>query len=203
MKKELVLNDEQRRLVEENVDLIEKYAESLKAALYDVEDWYGYCAELLCVAAIDYDKTYEEHQGKNNTKENVHLNKDSEYSRRFRRYAESELNRIRGKLPIRRYMESEEGLIDSPMGYSIDRVEIDKCLDMPDPHDFTEDVDIRDAVSRVKAGMNGTERLVVESVYEQGYSVKEVAAMYPLTVDEVVEICEMFRQRMKECCLAD
>ena len=53
----LKLNDEQRKLVEQNHNLI--YSAMTKCGIrrQDFDDYYGFAAIGLCKAAIDYDKT--------------------------------------------------------------------------------------------------------------------------------------------------
>ena len=50
-----VLNDAQRKLVEENHSLIYKYLNSRNLSMDSIEDWYGTAAIGLCQAALCYD----------------------------------------------------------------------------------------------------------------------------------------------------
>lgn len=49
------LNDEQRKLAEDNHNLIYSILQKYKLGYDDVEDWYGIAAEGLCKAAATYD----------------------------------------------------------------------------------------------------------------------------------------------------
>lgn len=51
------LNDKQRKLVEDNHNIIYHYLHSRNLSLDDVEDWYGLAAIGLCKAALAYDET--------------------------------------------------------------------------------------------------------------------------------------------------
>ncbi len=52
-----VLNDAQRKLVEDNHDLIYSFLNSRHLSLDSVEDWYGTAAIGLCKAALTYDES--------------------------------------------------------------------------------------------------------------------------------------------------
>ena len=51
------LNDQQRKLVEDNHNLIYYFLKGKNLSLDAVEDWYGLCAIGLCKAALIYDST--------------------------------------------------------------------------------------------------------------------------------------------------
>lgn len=51
------LNDEQRKLVEQNHNLIYSAMRKFGIRRQDFDDYYGFAAIGLCKAAIDYDKT--------------------------------------------------------------------------------------------------------------------------------------------------
>lgn len=48
------LNSEQKKLVEENHELIYQFMDDYHLKTDSVEDWYGTCAVGLCLAALSY-----------------------------------------------------------------------------------------------------------------------------------------------------
>lgn len=139
------LNDQQRKLVEDNHDLIYTFLDNHNLSIDSPEDWYGVAAIGLCRAAM-------------------HYNPDNGI--KFSAYASAcMLNEVCEVIrESRQYIITPQSLDEEIPG-------LDGCTlsdVIPDSHDFVDMIVLEDAISHSFSGLDEGERKLVELITEHG-----------------------------------
>lgn len=169
------LNDTQRKLVEDNHNLIYSYIHSHKLNLDAVEDWYGAAAVGLCKAALIYD---ESRGCKFSTL--AYLCIDNEVKMEMRR---------------NRKLVAPTLSLHAPINQAVGCCMADI---IPDNHDFMFSIYLNDAVAIATKGLSKRDSEFIHLIFEQGYTQKEVADKFGVSRTLVQRVYSSFKKKIRD-----
>lgn len=170
------LNDTQRKLVEDNHNLIYSFLRSRNLSLDAVEDWYGTAAIGLCKAALVFDES----RGCKFTTL-AYLIMDNEVKMIMRQNRKNVPATVNLNSPIN----TADGC------YLADII--------PDTGDFMYSIYLNDAIEIASRGLSDRDKKIVRLILEKGYSQRKVARMFGLSQTQVSRIYKRFYTKIKEC----
>lgn len=173
MKSSRTLNDEQRRLVELNHNLIYSFLRSKYLSMDSVEDWYGVAAIGLCKAALVYD---ENREAKFSTLAYICMNNEVRMVLRKKR-----INNV-----ISLYTETTE----DKKSY------IEEII--PDTYDFTYSVYLNDAISSASKNLTERNQKILNLIIDNGMKCSEVAVIFGISKQMVNRIYHNFISKIKD-----
>lgn len=176
----MVLNDAQKKLVEENHNLIYSYMHSRKLKEDDLDDWYGTLAIALCKAAVGYDETL---------------------GYKFSPYAYTCMDN-----EVRKVMNSKTSIPDREvlsLDYELENTK-DLCLlgCLADPVDYTRIVYFKDALDNVISSTKQKHVDMVKMGVQDGLSCTEIAEKLGVTKQSVsaaqIKFMKDLHEQLKE-----
>lgn len=167
------LNDIQRKLVEDNHNLIYSYLKKHNLSLNAVEDWYGTAAIGLCKAALYFD----ENRGRNFSTF-AYLVMDNEVKQVIRKNYKCIVDTC-----------SLDSTTNDKEGYLYDII--------PDDRDFTTEIYLQDAIDIASKGMSDRDKLIVKLIIEGGYSQAKIAAKLGLSQSHVSRIYNTYMKKIR------
>lgn len=168
-----VLNDAQRKLVEDNHNLIYSFLNSRHLSLDSVEDWYGTAAIGLCKAAL----TYDESRGTN-----------------FSTYAYKCIQNEVGNV-----MRANANRIVP--AFSLDDTVIENGYIgeiIADEKDPFFDIYVKESIEIATRGMSDRDTQMVDMIVRQGYDQASVARKFGLTRQRVSEITKPALEKVRD-----
>lgn len=168
-----VLNDAQRKLVEDNHNLIYSFLNSRHLSLDSVEDWYGTAAIGLCKAAL----TYDESRGTN-----------------FSTYAYKCIQNEVGNV-----MRANANRIVPD--FSLDDTVIENGYIgeiIADEKDPFFDIYVKESIEIATRGMSDRDTQMVDMIVRQGYDQASVARKFGLTRQRVSEITKPALEKVRD-----
>lgn len=172
MSKERPLSKAAQKLVEDNHDLIEEYADIIRIYLgdtCDIEDGYGTAALFLCEAARGYMDMTDAWR------------KLMDFKHFARRYLHSSVSSFVF------HKEDDDAVYLSDIGES------GYCR-----HRFEDRIECRDMISRSLDRMNERERDILTDLYINGYNVGEVQDRYEVTKSGITKCVNEFKRIFTE-----
>lgn len=149
------LNEAQKKLVEENHNLIYKYLNSRKLSLDSIEDWYGTAAIGLCKAALIFDPS---RGTKFSTLAYICMDND------IRRIMRDSRKNVTVAISLDEDLSDTQGL---------------RLADaIPDPYDFCQSVYLNDAVSLAVNKLNDRDRQFINLIINEGMTHAEIARQF-------------------------
>lgn len=168
------LNDAQRKLVEDNHNLIYSFLNSHNLSLDAVEDWYGTAAIGLCKAAMIYD---EKKGYKFATL--AYIVMDNEVKMVMRQNRKCITNTVSIDEPV----EGADGCCYAEL--------------IPDTNDFMYSIYLNDAIEIAVRGLSDRDKRILSLIIEQGHSQREVALQLGLSQPHVSRIYNAFVRKIK------
>lgn len=168
------LNEQQRKLVEDNHNLIYSFMNSRHLSTDDIEDWYGVVAIALCKAAMTYDDSRDI--------------KFATYAYRCMQNAVSHQKRHNANQIVPAF--SLDDTVDG-VGSTIGEI----VADRQDPF-F--DVYVKDALEAATKHMDDRNKRIVDMVIRQGYDQSAVAKHYGISRQRVSEIIKPVLEKLRE-----
>lgn len=171
-----VLNDAQRKLVEDNHNLIYSFLNSRHLSLDSVEDWYGTAAIGLCKAALTYD---ESRGAKFATLAYVCMD-----------------NEVRMVMRNNRKCIVADYSLDYEYGNGEGTMELADII--PDNRDFYYPIYLNDAIKIVTQKLSDRDKEILNLVIYSGKTNTEIAKMYNLSQQTVSRIYCRFIKKFGE-----
>lgn len=168
------LNDDQRKLVEDNHNLIYSFLNSRRLSLDSVEDWYGTAAIGLCKAALTYDAS---HGAKFATL--AYICMDNEV-RQVLRKNRKEVNTII----------SLDDCIDSADGCTFADI-------IPDNRDFYYPIYLNDAVDIATRKLNDRDKQIISLIVNDGLTHSEIAKKFNICQPTVSRVYGKFLKEIR------
>lgn len=169
------LNDKQRKLVEENHNLIYSYLHSHKLSLDAIEDWYGTAAIGLCKAALVYD---ESRGAKFSTL--AYLCMDNEVKQIMRKSKRS----VKAGISLDAELNGGDGVC-----YLTDFI--------ADPYDFTSTIFINDAIRLATEGLSDRDRTIIRLIVDHGMSQKKVGERIGVSQAQVSRVYKTYMGKIR------
>lgn len=174
------MNDNQRKLVEDNHNLIYHYLHSHRLGMNETVDWYGVAALALCDAAM----TFDESRGV----------KFSTYA--YKVIDNNVINTMRKEhrnvIPVIR-------LEDRSRSSDNESLSLADCV--ADDHNDFELIEIEDAIEKAMKSMSERDRQIVTDIVFNEKTEGEVAAKFGLSRQTVGIVMRKFRRRyQKQAC---
>lgn len=169
------LNDTQRKLVEDNHNLIYSFLRSRNLSLDAVEDWYGTAAIGLCKAALVFDES-----------------RGCKFTTLAYMIMDNEVRMI---MRQNRKNVSASVSLNSPINTA------DGCCladIIPDTKDFMYSIYLNDAVSIASRGLSDRDKKIVRLILEEGYSQRKVSKLFGVSQAQVSRIYRGFYTKIKE-----
>lgn len=169
-----ILNDTQRKLVEDNHNLIYSFLKDHKLGLNDTEDWYGIAATGLCNAACVFDAS-----------------RGNSFSTLAYKCMENEVRREKKK---QRKNVTEVLNLDSEVSeeYNCSLADI-----IQDPDDFTYGVYINDSIKTALGELSDRDRLILRLIIGNGMTHEKVAQHVGLSRPYVTRVYRAFISKVK------
>lgn len=169
------LNDEQRKLVEDNHNLIYSFLNSRHLSLDAIEDWYGTAAIGLCKAALIYDES-----------------KGCKFTTLAYIIMDNEVKQV---MRSNKKCVSAKVSIDSPIS-SADGC----CLAdiIPDTRDFMYSIYLNDAIAIATRGLSERDLKILHLIVEKGYSQKRISSEFKISQPQVSRIYKAFCDKIKQ-----
>lgn len=168
------LNDTQRKLVEDNHNLIYSYLKSHNLSLNAVEDWYGTAAIGLCKAALHFDESREK---KFSTF--AYLVMDNEVKQIMRKNRKCAMATC-----------SLDSSINDNGCYLSDII--------PDERDFMTTIYLNDAIDIVQRGMSDRDKMIVRLIIEDGCSQRKVSERFRISQAQVSRIYNTYINKIRD-----
>lgn len=170
-----VLNDAQRKLVENNHNLIYSFLNSRHLSLDSVEDWYGAAAIGLCKAAMVYDESR---------------------GTRFTTLAYICMdNEVRGTMRTERKLVQPCVSLDEPIEETESLTVADVLTDYK--QDFTESVYLNDAINIAYKKLNNRDKAIIDMIVAKGMTNVAVAAKFGVAQPTVSRVYTKFVKMIK------
>mgnify|MGYP001006295940 CR=1 FL=1 len=169
------LNDNQRKLVEDNHNLIYSFLNSRHLSLDSVEDWYGTAAIGLCKAAMVYDESI----GSKFTTL-AYICMDNEVRQIMRKNKKSIIPSV-----------SLDDAVSGADGCYLSDI-------IPDEHDIMESIYINDALNIAYKKLNERDRLIIDMIVNQGLTHDAIAKKFRVSQPTVSRIYCKFLKTIKE-----
>lgn len=167
------LNDAQRKLVEDNHNLIYSFLNSRHLSLDSVEDWYGTAAIGLCNAAM----TFDESRG----------TKFQTYAYKCMKNAVNGVMRNNAKLIVPVFSLDDTAIENGSLEGII--------TDNKDPF-F--DIYVKESIEIATRGMSDRDKQMVDMIIRQGYDQSSVARVFGLSRQRVSEIMKPVLETIRE-----
>lgn len=171
-----VLNDAQRKLVEDNHNLIYSFLNSRHLSLDSVEDWYGTAAIGLCKAALTFD---ESRGAKFTTLAYICMD-----------------NEVRGIMRTNRKLAQATVSLDDPIEGADGCTLADVITD--NGRDFMESVYLNDAIAIAYKKLNERDKAMIDMVVNQGMTNIAVAAKFGVAQPTVSRVYTKFIKMIRE-----
>lgn len=168
------LNDEQRKLVEDNHNLIYSFLERRNLSLDAIEDWYGTAAIGLCKAAMVYDE-----------------NRGCKFSTLSYIIMDNEVKRT---MRDNRKCVSDTFSLDAPVEEVDDITYSDTILDS---NDLEYSACINDAINTALRSLSDRDRGIIEMIVDYGMKYEEIANRLKMTRANVSRIYKKFLDKIK------
>lgn len=174
----LPLNNKQRKLVEDNHNLIFSFLQSRGLSLDSNEDWYGVAAIGLCQAARSYDESI-------GTRFSTLAYKamDNEVKRVFR----AQSKEVVPAVSLDDFVSDDPALVVGNI--------------IPDPHEELSSTNVTYAINKAVSKLNKHQREIVDLVLVHGLSQSDVARRLNLSYSRVNKICKNFECDVKSYCV--
>lgn len=170
------LNDTQRKLVEDNHNLIYSYLHSHNLSLDAIEDWYGTAAIGLCKAALVYD---ENRGAKFSTLAYICMDREVKLIMR------------KSKRSVRATMSLDAELTSGDGGcYLTDLV--------ADPYDFTSTIFINDAIRIATEGLSSRDKTIIHMIVDLGMSQKKISDQFGISQAMVSRIYKKYMGKIRD-----
>lgn len=168
------LNDAQRKLVEDNHNLIYSYLKVHNLSMDAVEDWYGTAAIGLCQAALAFDEK-----------------RGTQFSTLAYACIDNEVKRVmrQSKKNIIAYVSLDDSINES--GYSLSDV-------IPDNEDCYFPIYLNEAIDIANRSLTDKEKRIVELVINSGLSQRKVADMIGVSRETVSNAYSKYISKIKE-----
>lgn len=168
------LNDAQRKLVEDNHNLIYSFLNSHNLSLDAVEDWYGTAAIGLCKAAMIYD---EKKGYKFATL--AYIVMDNEVKKEMRNSRKCVSNTLSLDAPV----DGADGVTYADI--------------IPDSKDFMYSIYLNDAIDIALRGLSDRDKTIITMIVDYGMKHKEVATRLGMSRSGVSMIYEEFIGKLR------
>lgn len=171
-----VLNDAQRKLVEDNHNLIYSFLNSRHLSLDSVEDWYGTAAIGLCKAALTFD---ESRGAKFTTLAYICMD-----------------NEVRCIMRTNRKLAQSTVSLDDPIEGADGCTLADVINDTQ--HDFMESIYLNDAIAIAYKKLNDRDKAMIDMVVNKGMTNVAVAAKFGVAQPTVSRVYTKFIKMIRE-----
>lgn len=168
-----VLNDAQRKLVEDNHNLIYSFLNSRHLSLDSVEDWYGTAAIGLCNAAM----TFDESRG----------TKFPTYAYKCMQNAVSGVMRANANRIIPAFSLDDTAIENGCIGEII-----------ADDKDPFFDIYVKESIEIATQGMSDRDTQMIDMIVRQGYDQTSVARAFGLTKQRVSNIVKPALEKVRD-----
>lgn len=169
------LNHTQRKLVEDNHNLIYSFLNSRNLSLNSVEDWYGTAAIGLCKAA----SVFDENRGSKFTTL-AYICMDNEVKQIMRKN--------RKDVPVTNSINED---ISNTDGCSLSEI-------IPDPRDCFYSVYLNDAITIATSKMSDRHKSVLKMLVEDGLSQKAISQKLNISQGHISRIYNSFLKNIRE-----
>lgn len=170
------LNDAQRKLVEENHNLIYSYLNSRNLSLDAIEDWYGTAAIGLCKAALIFDES-----------------RGAKFTTLAYICMDNEVKQI-----LRKSKKNIKTIIS--LDDAIDDTDGSSCLGdiIPDNRDFYYPIYLNDAISIASQKLNERDLMIIDLIVSQGLTHQTIAKRLNISQPSVSRVYNKFLNKIRE-----
>ena len=171
------LNDIQRKLIEENHNLIYSFLNSRQLSIDAVEDWYGAAAIGLCKAALAYDE-----------------NRKTEFTTLAYICMENEVRMV-----FRRNRKNVNAIIslDDEIPTTDGNCRLSDII--PDSHDFSNYICLSDAIETAANKLSERDKQFLDLIINCGKTNNEIAEKFGVSRQTVSQVYHKFLKSIREC----